>query len=835
MKQSPNGGKTTRMNYRAVLPLVLLLSPAVATGACSSSSGSGAAPASTAPYARFTLPTTSTTPPNFLDVPFPSDIYLDATGHVVAVPGLDAVLTQGSQYLTNEMPLLDGFSRIALALFYMDDPTAPLDMNGNPGADLLDPTSLPTDEADCSADSSAVFLLDLAATDPTTARVPCRAQFHTDSSPKARSLLAVGPARGALLVEGHKYAAVVTSRVKDVKGRAITASKDFAALRDGTAAGVYRQPIDTAKTLLASALATDKAEIVAIAPYTTNTSTKELLGLASQLATATMPTLTWDSASMAPMGAVKFAAPVNGALPAGYTASLDAWLGVVPSTDKLPSGADDPDTNLPVRAHDHIAAFGTGVFNAINYLQTLPGGYTTLNDATFARDSSGKIIPAPSAPTDKIWVSFAIPTGTMPATGWPVVYLQHGLGGSREFVLELANVFCASGWAVAGIDSVTFGARAPEAMWQVDTTTDYVGGPGVTYNGPDGISDADASGARNGSTDLFGNLENIGALRDQMRQAAFDTLQVVRLLQSSTLDMSPLGIGAGAAPKLDATRFAYVGDSLGAIQGAVAATMSPTIQTWVLNVGGGGLLDELAAHAPGIAADLSLAAFANFALDENSLDESHPMVNIIQLIADAGDPLNYASMLVRNPATINGAALSPRNILQYEVVYDELVSNEADEALAREGGWGLATPNVGSNSGILDIVNIDQNPGRLTLASATPDAMGYFHDTPNQGGTDIIVQVSPGQHGADFVSSTGTRSFGIPYGQFSTGTPFPTVTPFQVPCPYRQLQTTMTLFIGDAFAGNTPRANVLQPPVRDLDADGNPDATDPQPANPNVH
>ncbi len=310
---------------------------------------------------------------------------------------------------------------------------------------------------------------------------------------------------------------------------------------------------------------------------------------------------------------------------------------------------------------------------------------------------------------------------------------------------------------------------------------------------------------------------------------------MLRLLQSSTLDMSGLTIGTGAAPKLDATRFAYVGDSLGAIQGAVAATMAPTVKTWVLNVGGGGLLDELAAHAPGIAADLSLAAFANFALDENSLDESHPMVNVIQLVADPGDPLNFASMLVRNPTTVNGTAVPPRNILQYEVIYDELVSNEADEALAREGGWGFATPNVGSNSGIVDIVNIANNPGRLPIPDVMPDSSGYFHDTPSQGATDIIVQVSPGQHGSDFVSATGTRSFKIPYGNFASGSPFTPVTQFHVRCPYLALQTTMTLFIGDSFAGNTPRANVLMPPIRDVDDDGNPDATDPDPSNPSVH
>ncbi len=825
------------MPFRFLGPVLLALVPSfvLATGACSSNSG-GSTPAATAgPVARFAL--VDGTMPDFMAVPFPSDVYRNAaTGHLIEVPGMSNVFRVGSEFLSHELPRLDGFSRIAMSLFYVDDPAGPTNDEGEIAMAAIDPTSLPLDEKACVADGSSVFLIDLAATDPAKARVPCRAAFHHDRSLKVRSLVAIGPARGVVLEEAHAYATVMTSRVKDKTGHAVTASAAFKALRDGTAAGVYRQPLDIAKTALASALAADKAEIVAIAPFTTNAMTKELFTLREQLEDAPMPTLKWDAASIAPMGAVKFAAPVGGVLPAGFTATLDDWLGVVDAAAKLPDGSDDPDALLPVRAHDKIAAFGSGVFDAINYLQIKSDGYGSFDHATFARDGSGKIVPAPEKPTSKIWVTVAIPTAPMPADGYPVVIVQHGLGGSREFLVIMSNVFCAAGFAVVGIDSVTFGARAPEPLYQVDAHSDYEKAPGAKYKGPDGIADADGQGNRNGSTDLFGTLKNIGALRDQLRQAEFDTSQLVRLVRSSGLDLAPLQTGA-AAPKLDPARIAYFGDSLGAIEGTVAAAIEPNVKYWGLNVVGGGLLLELGAHSASIGALLNLAAGANFGFTENSLNESHALTNIVQLIADPGDPINYASLLVTRPRTIKGAAITPRNILQTSVLYDEIVANESNEALARAGGWGFATPNVGSNSGILDLKNLANNPGRIPMMDVAPDAMMTFHDTPMMGTTAIALQISPAQHGTNITSSKGRHRFGIPYANFDGPEPFIIIDfgkEFTVRSPYREVMATFVQFYADGFAGKVPTVTVRKPPVRDFDDDGATDDVDAEPANPMV-
>ena len=91
---------------------------------------------------------------------------------------------------------------------------------------------------------------------------------------------------------------------------------------------------------------------------------------------------------------------------------------------------------------------------------------------------------------------------------------------------------------------------------------------------------------------------NILAIRDQFRQASFDTAQLVQVLRSGPTSR---GSTWGAARRRSTpTRIAYMGDSLGAIEGTTAAALEPRLKAWVLNVDGGGLIPELAAHSPTI-------------------------------------------------------------------------------------------------------------------------------------------------------------------------------------------------------------------------------------------
>ncbi|CAN5196566.1 hypothetical protein BH09MYX1_BH09MYX1_09220 [soil metagenome] len=772
----------------------------------------------------------------FMGIPFPSDAYLQ--NGKVTIPAMEGVVKQNSSFLAHSLAQMDGYSRTANSLFFVDDLAKPLDDDGIRPTALIDAASLPASEAQCMADGSSVFLVDLEATDASKARIPCRAAFRTPRGTKTRPVLGVGPGRGIVLEEGHRYAAVVTSRVKTKDGLSLSGTSSFTQSTDGDRRNplgtLYGAAYDKVKALLGPALLpTD--HIVGMSVYTTTTMGKELFTLRDQLEDSPAATLKWDDPSVAPMKAARFAAGDLGPLPAGFTATLDDWLGVVDAKNKLGTGTDDPDSSLSVRAHDKIAAIGTAEFDAINYLQVKALGYEDMDHANFARDGAGNAIPAPEKPTSKIWATFAIPRGAMPASGWPVIVLQHGLSGSRSYLLDLANVFCESGWAVVAIDSITFGARAADPKYQNDAHSDWEKAPGAKYVGGDGIGDPDVNGATNGSFDLFGGLKNIGALRDQLRQAGFDTAQLVKLLRANP-DLSPLKVGTDV-PKIDGDKIAYVGDSLGGIEGAVAAAIEPNVKAWVLNVAGGGLVQELATHSPAISTQLNLAGAFNFAFQSDQFTEAHVLTSLVQTIEDPGDPLYYARAIQTAPQPLKGVATKPRNVLQIQVLFDEVVSNESNEALARAAGFTLAKPNVGSNSGILDLKSPDTNPSRIVFPVVSPDGNGIIKDSPAAGYTAVLIQTGPSQHGADLTTKSCKHQYKAPFAVFESSEPFTRfgdADQYGVVCAYLETQATVTHFVNTAFAGGAPEIKGFKAPARDLDGDGNPDATDPDPNDPKV-
>lgn len=785
--------------------------------------------------ARFALPAEGATAPAFLSVPFPSDVYLEG-GRFGDIPELSRVFRTSGAFLGQQFTQVNGWSRIAPALFVIDDLSGAADPDtGESATAELDRATLPADEDACQADTSSVFLVDLDA----AARVPCRAIFHDETAnEKGRSLLAIGPPRGVVLAEGHRYAAVLTSRVRDTRGLAVDASEDFVATverKEGPLAAVYGPAYDTVLGVIGGALAADGARVVSLAPYTTQSITSELFAVRDELEAAPPKTLAWDEAALAPMKPAKFAKKVEDVLPDGFTASLDDWLGVVETDKKLPDGTDDPDELLPVRAHDKIAAIGTAVFEADNFLRQRPTKYDDVEHATFGRDGAGKVVTAPEAPTAKIWVTFAIPDAPMPPGGYPAVIIQHGLSSSRAYMMTLANTICKRGWVAVAIDSVTFGARANDPKFRVDEATDWEGAPGATYKGPDGFADLiavdDARRERAGSFDLFGGLKNLVALRDQLRQAALDTTQLVKLLRAGP-DLAPLTLPGGEAPRIDPERLAYFGLSLGSIEGVVAAAIEPHVKAWFFDVGGGGLLTELAAHAPNINAQLALAGALNFGFVGAQFTEAHPVVVLGQALGEGGDPIGYADRLVTTPSPLRGAATKPRNLLLIEALYDETVSNEATESLARAGGWPLATPNLGPNAGLATLAGrAPYRGGGIKLPTVDPDGAG-FHDVPKAGVTALLAQVSPATHGENMTRARGGRSAKIPFHTELGGMRLERQDAVNVPCPYRELQETMVRFFADAFDGKVPTVVGLPAPAADVDGDGTPDDRDPEPVNP---
>lgn len=775
-----------------------------------SSGGAGGSGVSAPIEARFALPAEDA--PDFLAVPFPSDLYRDAKGSIGEIPNLKSYVLSSSTFVNAGLAQLDGFGTTAGAIFAIDDHTKEMVA---PAA--IDPATLPATEGDTTSASATVMLVDLEAASAATALVPARAEYHSDAPNGATTppLLVIYPARGVVLAEKHRYAAVLTTGVHAEDGTPVSPSARFVAVRDGeqrTSAGekLYGEAVDKIATLV-PALA-DKSAIAAVAVYTTHGMGHELADLRAAFTKQAPPVLEWDAASLAPMAAGRFA---NDPLPAGYTATLDAWLG---APAKLADMTDDPaDDQATGRAHDALGAVGTAVYSAPNLLIESAMTFNDPAHHTFSRDASGKAVVNPMKATSKIWMTIALPRGPVPSAGFPTVIVQHGINGDRSLVLSVANTFAKLGWATVGIESVTFGARAAAAASVVDQKSVFPWSAGGAYAGPDGFVDVP-----NGATEFFGGLRSIGAVRDHLRQSALDLGSVVDVVRNPALDLGPL-LAAVPGAKLDPGRVAFLGDSLGGMMGAMLAAVDPHVKTFVLNVAGGGLFLELAATSPNIASSVSQAATINFGFGNGRFASGHPIMQILQHIVDPGDPLLYARNIITSPLTVNGAKNPPKDVIQIEVLWDETVSNQANEALARAAGFPLGQPGVGS---------MTQTP----LDKALPSG-GVISGAPMAGTTAVLIQAGPATHSSDLFSAQGRHHFKHPTALFDTLDPFPILSgDITVNQPYLPLQAMVTGFFAGAFAGGGPPAVKGFPlPVLDFDGDGFPDDKDTAPEDPVVH
>lgn len=219
--------------------------------------------------------------------------------------------------------------------------------------------------------------------------------------------------------------------------------------------------------------------------------------------------------------------------------------------------------------------------------------------------------------------ALSVPKGaTMPPAGWPLVIFAHGTGGNyRGFIgggtaEALASVKDASGtvanMAVIGIDGAMHGPRRNSS------------------DKPD---------------DLFFNLQNPRAARDNTYQGAADKFQLVRLVKAMNLDdaSSP----TGAAIKFDPTKIYYFGHSQGSIEGIPFLAYEPDVAGTVLSGAGGYLLGSLLWKTKPV----NVAGLVQLALADNSVTTSHPLLNLMQLFFEEVDSINYGDAIFNKPVT----------------------------------------------------------------------------------------------------------------------------------------------------------------------------------------
>jgi hypothetical protein len=689
----------------------------------------------------------------FGDVPFPSDLHLDANGDIHITGGLERFMTQGIDIVAGGLAGTRGFARQASGIFFVD------------GA--VDPATLPA--VATSEPGASVALVDVDAASPRRGqRTPVRARYLASLG----CIVATAPP-GAVLPPGTRHALVVTRRVLDTVGTPIGPSPDLeriAALspanRGSGAEALYGEALDV---LVETENLGSAREAAGLAVFTTSRAWEELFELRGRLRSSefTVPTALWDPAETAPYHVALFGV-------AG-SPNLDDWLGIPPrdETGREWPGGDNPEGV----AHDAIGAVASFAMAVPSFLDG-----TTRH---FERGADGRIRAA--SDRELVPVTLVVPRAPPPAAGYPVVIHGHGLSSDRGSMLSNANELARAGFAIIGIDDVLHGTRAGIA----DRTNRFPG----TFDGPDGIPDALPF-----AVSFLGGFSDFLANRDNFRQTIVDQVSLVRLVQNPDLDLTPLAAPlGGATPRLDGTRIAWSGGSLGGIVGAMTLSVEREIRAGALQVPGAGFIPFIVSGSAQLAPLVETIAKTNFGLaGDEVLDEFHPLGLLLLQITEAGDPLAYAGAVFGDLPEAAGDTHRPHVLLTY-AVDDEVLPNLSTDALIRALGLPIAGPRL-----------VDPE----AISTVPAPASGNL-----DGRTAVAVQYAPAMH------ALGYNRWDL--RQFQPGVPvddgperFPRLPrDFRLELPIREHSAQLVHFLVGALEG-TPEVIVTAPVRPDYDGDG---------------
>ncbi len=251
--------------------------------------------------------------------------------------------------------------------------------------------------------------------------------------------------------------------------------------------------------------------------------------------------------------------------------------------------------------------------------------------------------------------------GQVPENGWPTAIYAHGTGGDATIFadsasrLEPAAVLARHGMAGVSISLPFHGDRNPG------------GDPAL----------------------LSFNYSNPTAGRTNFRQAAMEQVYLAELLAAGPHDL--VGEDGREIP-LDPDRIAYIGHSHGGEIGALAIPFfGETVRAAVLSGTGGGLTLSVVYRDAG---DFDVQGLLQGAFDfaeGEELDETHPLVGMVQLLSEATDPINAAPFWHAQAPWWDTA---PQDVLMFEGLQDIYTPPVAIEALAGAGGQPLLEPVV---------------------------------------------------------------------------------------------------------------------------------------------
>jgi len=268
-----------------------------------------------------------------------------------------------------------------------------------------------------------------------------------------------------------------------------------------------------------------------------------------------------------------------------------------------------------------------------------------------------------------------VPAGPMPEAGFPLLISAHGTGGDAESFLgddDFAGWAASQGIAVVSTDQPLHGGRgAAPRPGSLEPLSISIAGIPVSLFTDEGATEA-----------AFYNPLHPAAARDNRRPAAVDGMVLARLFTATDFaaargaDGAPLLLArrGRALPRFDRERVLAAGHSQGAQSVAVMGAIDPLVRGVILSGCGGDVrLGVLGRSDLPIVSAFSLL----LGLAPDELDPMHPLMTLVQTLADPVDPASYAR-LYWEPLP----GQRPQSVLHYEGMSDTFVPPATAELLA---------------------------------------------------------------------------------------------------------------------------------------------------------
>ena len=564
-------------------------------------------------------------------------------------------------------------------------------LNALDGFNLLPRLSIPFDGAidPSTATNQTVFLINLGSTLPDSSSSGRRVGINRIVwDPPTNTL----HAESAELLDQHaRYALIVTNGLRDTQGNPIEPSETFKQFRRDLNFGQTsdRDVKNYRKSLLdaieaARTTGVQEADIVAASVFTTQSSTATLEKIRDQIKSAT-PTaadfnLGFDgSRTVFPLESVT-------------SITLNQQTGVAP-----PTASPTPlNISLLRIIPGAVGQIAFGKYVSPEYM-VHPGDY-------IPPVSTRSGVPVVQR-MNEVSFNLFLPSGPMPAAGWPVAIFGHGSAANKNNQpLEVAATMASHGIATVAISFYGngFGPLSTLTVNRSGATpvTLLAGGRGIDQNQDNLIAEGEGRSAAPPRTLI--------SSRDAAQQTIADFMQLVRVIEFG------MDVNGDTTRDLDPSRIYYFGHSLGGMWGTIFLALEPSVRAGVLNSVGtpydnlrlsptfraGSIGVPLASRVPSLINSPGLTQVGGVAVGPPFFNENLPLRNqppLINTVAGAMDiqevldrmkwvtqsasSLACAPYLRKNPLP----AVPPKSVLFQFNFGDRIATNPTTTALLRAG------------------------------------------------------------------------------------------------------------------------------------------------------